>query len=84
MSATMKVAAMANNLGSAVGSPLAQLLKRPEIVMEDLVEVVREKYPEYFAEIAQLSGRLQGDTARHDHACSSTLSSRDPSRPAMR
>jgi hypothetical protein len=79
MSATIKVAAMANNLGSAVGSPLAQLLKRPEIVIEDLVEVVRGKYPEYFAEIAQLSGRLQGDTARHDHVCSSTPSSRAPS-----
>jgi hypothetical protein len=70
---------MVNNLGSAVGSALAQLLKRPEIVIEDLAEVVREKYPEYFAEIAQLSGRLLGDTARHDHACSSTPSSRAPS-----
>ena len=30
---------------------LAQLLKRPEIVIEDLAVVVREKYPEYFVEI---------------------------------
>jgi tRNA uridine 5-carboxymethylaminomethyl modification enzyme len=45
-----------NNLLSALGSTLAQLLKRPEIVIEDLVGVVRESYPEYFAEIGQLSG----------------------------
>ena len=43
--------AMGNNLGSAVGSPLAQLLKRPEIVIEDFAGVVREGYPEYFGEI---------------------------------
>jgi tRNA uridine 5-carboxymethylaminomethyl modification enzyme len=39
------------NLAGAVGSTLAQLLKRPEIVIEDLAAVVRENYPEYFAEI---------------------------------
>jgi tRNA uridine 5-carboxymethylaminomethyl modification enzyme len=44
------------DLSSALGSTLAQLLKRPEIVIEDLAPVVRESYPEYFAEIAQLSG----------------------------
>jgi tRNA uridine 5-carboxymethylaminomethyl modification enzyme len=38
-------------LASAIGSTLAQLLKRPEIVIEDLAAVVREKYPEFFAEI---------------------------------
>jgi tRNA uridine 5-carboxymethylaminomethyl modification enzyme len=42
-------------LSSAVGSTLAQLLKRPEIVIEDLAGVVREIDPEYFAEIAQLN-----------------------------
>ena len=41
-----------NGLASAVGAPLAQLLKRPEIVIEDLAGVVRESYPEFFAEIA--------------------------------
>ena len=40
------------NLSSALGSTLAQLLKRPEIVIEDLAAVVRESYSEYFAEIA--------------------------------
>ena len=38
-----------NNLSSALGSTLAQLLKRPEIVIEDLAGVVAESYPEYFA-----------------------------------
>jgi tRNA uridine 5-carboxymethylaminomethyl modification enzyme len=68
-----------NSLASAIGSTLAQLLKRPEIVIEDLAAVVQEDYPEYFAEIEQLSGRPQGDTAGHDHACSSIPSSRTPS-----
>jgi tRNA uridine 5-carboxymethylaminomethyl modification enzyme len=44
-----------NSLASAVGGPLAQLLRRPEIVIEDLVEVVRERYPEYFAGVESLS-----------------------------
>jgi len=44
-----------NGLASAIGSPLAQLLKRPEIVIEDLAGVVREKYPEFFAEIEDYS-----------------------------
>jgi tRNA uridine 5-carboxymethylaminomethyl modification enzyme len=36
------------DLSGAVGSTLAQLLKRPEIVIEDLAEVVRENYLAYF------------------------------------
>jgi len=51
-----------SSLSSALGSTLAQLLKRPEIVIEDLAEVVGEKYPEYFAEIAVFSPRRHGDT----------------------
>jgi tRNA uridine 5-carboxymethylaminomethyl modification enzyme len=43
------------------------LLKRPEIVIEDLAPVVRENYPEYLAEIAaaaqtESSPRRHGDT----------------------
>jgi tRNA uridine 5-carboxymethylaminomethyl modification enzyme len=48
-----------NGLASALGSPLAQLLKRPEIVIEDLAEVIRETYPEYFAEIDTLRSSEQ-------------------------
>ncbi|HEY6970964.1 MAG TPA: tRNA uridine-5-carboxymethylaminomethyl(34) synthesis enzyme MnmG [Candidatus Angelobacter sp.] len=44
-----------NNLGSALGASLSQLLRRPEIVVEDLGEVVRSRYPEYFIGIAALS-----------------------------
>jgi tRNA uridine 5-carboxymethylaminomethyl modification enzyme len=63
-----------NSLASAIGSTLAQLLKRPEIVIEDLASVVAESYPQYFAEIAALTGEataqglkpasLEGGTAR--------------------
>jgi tRNA uridine 5-carboxymethylaminomethyl modification enzyme len=42
-----------NGLASAVGGPLTQLLKRPEIVIEDFAAVVRDSYPEFFAEIDQ-------------------------------
>src|SRR5215469_13341032 len=45
-----------SSLGSAVGSSLGQMLRRPEIAIEDFAEVLRERYPEYFAEIAALSG----------------------------
>jgi tRNA uridine 5-carboxymethylaminomethyl modification enzyme len=50
------VSVAGSNLASAIGSPMAQLLKRPEIVIEDFAAVVREGYPEFFAEIASNGG----------------------------
>lgn len=50
-SSAAEASSKTNGLTSAIGGPLAQLLRRPEIVIEDLAEVVRERYPEYFAEI---------------------------------
>ena len=44
------------SLGSALGGSLEQLLRRPEIVIEDFAVVLRERYPAYFTEIAALSG----------------------------
>jgi tRNA uridine 5-carboxymethylaminomethyl modification enzyme len=49
-----------STLASAVGSTLAQLLRRPEIVIEDLADVVHESYPEYFAEISGMQGVKSG------------------------
>jgi len=40
--------ATTNDLSSAMGQPLAQLLKRPEITIENLVPVLRELEPEFF------------------------------------
>ena len=37
------------DLSSAIGQPLAQLLKRPEITIEHLAPVLRELAPEFFA-----------------------------------
>jgi tRNA uridine 5-carboxymethylaminomethyl modification enzyme len=54
-SSELSPAANGSNLSGALGSPLAQLLKRPEIVIEDLAPVVQESYPEYFAGIEMLS-----------------------------
>jgi tRNA uridine 5-carboxymethylaminomethyl modification enzyme len=52
-----------SNLSNAIGSPMAQLLKRPEIVIEDFAAVVREGYPEFFAEIdTQILPRRHGVT----------------------
>jgi tRNA uridine 5-carboxymethylaminomethyl modification enzyme len=45
-----------NGLAGAIGGPLAQLLRRPEIVIEDLEEVVRERYPGFFTEIESSAG----------------------------
>jgi tRNA uridine 5-carboxymethylaminomethyl modification enzyme len=54
-SSELSAAANGSNLSGALGSPLAQLLKRPEVVIEDLAPVVQESYPEYFAGIEMLS-----------------------------
>src|SRR5258708_3671527 len=43
-------------LPSAIGSPLAQLLRRPEIVIEDFPPAIAAGYPEFFAEIAAFAG----------------------------
>ncbi len=43
-------------LPSAIGSPLAQLLRRPEIVIEDFTPAIAAGYPEFFAEIAAFAG----------------------------
>ena len=39
---------MGTDLSSALGQPLAQLLKRPEITIEQLVPVLRDLAPEFF------------------------------------
>ncbi|MGC2246706.1 MAG: tRNA uridine-5-carboxymethylaminomethyl(34) synthesis enzyme MnmG [Terriglobales bacterium] len=37
-----------NNLSSALGQPLAQLLKRPEVAIEQLIPALRDLAPEFF------------------------------------
>ncbi|HEY6306357.1 MAG TPA: tRNA uridine-5-carboxymethylaminomethyl(34) synthesis enzyme MnmG [Candidatus Angelobacter sp.] len=64
-----------SNLNSAVGSTLAQLLKRPEIVIEDLAGVLRENYPEYFAEIEGLLGQSK-QVSGHDQPMPSGMGER--------
>ncbi len=44
------------SLNSAIGSPLTQLLKRPEIVIEDLAGLIADGYPEFFGEISGEQG----------------------------
>ena len=44
------------NLGSAVGSSMTQLLRRPEIVIEDYAPVIAGNYPGFFVEIAAIAG----------------------------
>ena len=68
LESAVSTASTESTLSSAVGSTLAQLLKRPEIVIEDLAEVVRESYPEYFAEIERQS---ELTSARVEQAVSS-------------
>jgi tRNA uridine 5-carboxymethylaminomethyl modification enzyme len=50
-----------DNLNGAIGSPLTQLLKRPEIVIEDFAGLIAESYPEFFAEIGE--GAAEGGHA---------------------
>ena len=49
------------NLAGAAGSSLAQLLRRPEIVIEDFTPVIAEHYPEFFAQVAALSAETSGE-----------------------
>jgi hypothetical protein len=41
------------DLSSAIGQPLSQLLKRPEITIEELVPILRDLAPEFFADDAR-------------------------------
>src|SRR5262249_52798684 len=43
---------------SAIGQPLAQVLKRPEITIEHLVLVLCELVPEFFSEMADISDAI--------------------------
>jgi tRNA uridine 5-carboxymethylaminomethyl modification enzyme len=65
-----------HQLTSAIGTPMAQLLKRPEIVIEDFAVVVREGYAEFFAEIAgqELPPRRHGDTEESNSASAGSVS----------
>ena len=42
---------LTSDLSAAIGSPLAQLLKRPEITIEHLVPILRTLTPEFFANV---------------------------------
>jgi tRNA uridine 5-carboxymethylaminomethyl modification enzyme len=58
-SATSPRAGNGSDLSSALGSSLTQLLKRPEIVIEDLAPVIRGSYSAYFAAIARFSDEAE-------------------------
>ena len=47
-----------SQLSSATGQSLAQLLKRPEVTIEQLVPVLKELNPEFFAKNSSVSGAL--------------------------
>jgi tRNA uridine 5-carboxymethylaminomethyl modification enzyme len=63
-----------SDFSGALGGSLAQLLKRPEIVIEDLAPVLQESDPEYFAEIARYS-ETASSPQRHGDMQGSRLSS---------
>jgi tRNA uridine 5-carboxymethylaminomethyl modification enzyme len=45
-------------LSTAIGQPVAQLLKRPEVTVEQLVPILRELTPEFFAADSSVSSVL--------------------------
>ena len=61
---------------------MAQLLKRPEIVIEDFAAVVREGYPEFFAEIASNGGDENSVSPSDVDAPESSGADPSPRRPA--
>ncbi|MDP9159009.1 MAG: tRNA uridine-5-carboxymethylaminomethyl(34) synthesis enzyme MnmG [Acidobacteriota bacterium] len=48
LSSAREALPLAADLSSAIGQPLAQLLKRPEVVIEQLVPILRELTPGFF------------------------------------
>lgn len=48
LTGTFVASIQTNDLLSAVGQPLAQILKRPEVSIEDLVPVLRDLAPDFF------------------------------------
>ena len=55
-------AGLANDLTSALGQPLSQLLKRPEVTIEQLVPLLREVNPSFF-EFAEICENLRESVA---------------------
>jgi tRNA uridine 5-carboxymethylaminomethyl modification enzyme len=55
-----------NGFAGAVGSTLAQLLKRPEVAIEDLAQVVRAMYPEFFTAAPEVGFSVSGDCSGAD------------------
>src|SRR5947209_2328082 len=58
MAESQTEAAAETNLSGAAGSSLAQLLRRPEIVIEDFASVIAAHSPAFFTQIAELTGEL--------------------------
>jgi tRNA uridine 5-carboxymethylaminomethyl modification enzyme len=52
------------DLSSALGQPLAQLLKRPEITIEHLVPVLRDLIPDFFTSVAKAGDGEEPVSAR--------------------
>jgi tRNA uridine 5-carboxymethylaminomethyl modification enzyme len=55
--------AATNDLSSALGQPLAQLLKRPEIKIEQLVPTIRDLAPEFFTRDSSVSSVVKISSA---------------------
>ncbi len=51
--ASTNLVGTATDFSSALGQPLAQLLKRPEVVIEQLAPILRDLAPDFFAHVGQ-------------------------------
>jgi tRNA uridine 5-carboxymethylaminomethyl modification enzyme len=58
----------ASDLTSAIGSPLAQLLRRPEIVIEDFTPVIAQQCPEFFHAVAASVAGAEVSEAQESHS----------------
>src|SRR5690242_6146466 len=65
------------SLPSAVGTSLAQLLRRPEILIEDFAPVVAESYPEYFADIDRTGALIANEAVTKTYRVPPTYSRAD-------
>src|SRR5437660_7485466 len=62
------------DLSLALGQPLAQLLKRPEVTIEHLVPILRELIPNFFTSVAK-AGDVEEPVSARVNSCPSRIPS---------
>ncbi|HUQ50308.1 MAG TPA: FAD-dependent oxidoreductase, partial [Terriglobales bacterium] len=73
---------LSSKLGNVVGTTYAQLLRRPEVIIEDLLPILRLQVPEFFDRLMQVqlgtADNGEGLSSRLSHEPTGRMATRDP------